>query len=883
MTACSIIIPTLNESGNVGPLLFQVEEVTRRAKIDAEVIFVDDGSKDDTRETIGAYAGPLKVTLICRDHERGLASAVVAGAKVAANDLVVVMDADLSHSPEMIPALLKPLKDKSADMTLGSRFVEGAEIPGLVFLRTLGSRLATAAARLFTSASDPLTGFFAVNRRALAATDVTGSGFKIALEVLAVNPDFTVKEIPIIFHDRNSGSSKMSRAVVSAYMAQLLRLAGNRAAENGLLYVALAGVMGGAIATILFFLLNMAGVGMLNSMLVSMMLAANAMWIALLPISRQQMTTSAVKGYIRFSAAMLLGYFLQIGVLYPLCGDDPNNLLALVTLFLIAVIILFTTLGVSIYQDYFSWQKHPLRLGTLITGYFILLRLVFLGGPELLREEAYYWNYSQHMDTGYLDHPPMVSVLIWLGTTLFGHNEFGVRIFTYLSWLITAFFSWRFTRLMFDRKAAVFAVLLLSTLPIFFSTGLISTPDAPLVACWSGALFFLYRALVQERAGSWYPAGILLGIGLASKYTIAFLGPAIVVFMLLDSRSRKWFIRPQPYLAAILAVLCFSPVIWWNYQHEWASFLFQSRDRIAASTEFSTHELFFSILALLTPTGFAAVIAVFVKRREIENGICSRESENHSTLLFCLCMALVPLSIFTFFSLTKEIKLNWTGPLWLAILPLIGHQMTQLRADKNGLFMQRAWLRTFVILGLIYGASFSYLTTGQPFGLQQKLHYPMNWDKVAVEVEQKVNAMSEKEGQRPLVVGTDLYRTTSQLAFYRYKNLPEKSRQMAVAETVGRHLFGRSALMYNYWYDPAKADSSNILVVSTDKTELDGKIYQKHCYEMDSISEEVVKDKGENIGQFYYRELRRYITPSQLQKEEQQRAAAMSENSIAEN
>ena len=158
-----------------------------------------------------------KLLRICRDHEKGLASAVVAGAKAAANDLVVVMDADLSHSPEVIPALLKPLQDKSADMTLGSRFIEGAEIPGLPFTRTIGSRIATAAARFFTSASDPLTGFFAVDRRTLAATDITGTGFKIALEVLAANPHFTAKEIPTIFHDRNSGSSKMSRAVVSSY------------------------------------------------------------------------------------------------------------------------------------------------------------------------------------------------------------------------------------------------------------------------------------------------------------------------------------------------------------------------------------------------------------------------------------------------------------------------------------------------------------------------------------------------------------------------------------------------------------------------------------------------------------------------------------------
>ncbi len=89
-----------------------------------------------------------------------------------------------------------------------------------------------------------------------------------------------------------------------------------------------------------------------------------------------------------------------------------------------------------------------------VVAYVLVLRLLFLGLADLLPEEAYYWNYAQHLDIAYLDHPPMVAWLIWAGTSVFGDNELGVRIGAYLGWFATAYFSFRLANNLFGKSAA---------------------------------------------------------------------------------------------------------------------------------------------------------------------------------------------------------------------------------------------------------------------------------------------------------------------------------------------------------------------------------------------------------------------------------------------
>ena len=115
-------------------------------------------------------------------------------------------------------------------------------------------------------------------------------------------------------------------------------------------------------------------------------------------------------------------------------------------------------------------------------------------------------------------------------------------------------------------------------------------------------LYFLHRALVGNDGRAWYGVGIALGLGLLSKYTIATLGPAALAFCILDRRARGWFLRPEPYLAVLIAVILFAPVVYWNYANDWASFRFQGGERFGDDTQFSLHYMLRNILLVATPS-----------------------------------------------------------------------------------------------------------------------------------------------------------------------------------------------------------------------------------------------------------------------------------------
>jgi dolichol-phosphate mannosyltransferase len=227
MLDVSIIIPTYCEAENLAVLVPRIQAVTRAAGLESEIIIVDDNSPDATREVVETLQCSPQVRLIVREHERGLASAVVAGMAQAAGRVLLVMDADLSHPPGRIPALVQALDDAEVDFVIGSRYVAGGEtFQGWGLYRTLNSRCATWLARPLTAAKDPLAGFFALRRCAFdAARDrLDPIGYKIGLELLVKCGCRRVVEVPIVFHDRLHGASKLSLREQLNYLRHVGRL-----------------------------------------------------------------------------------------------------------------------------------------------------------------------------------------------------------------------------------------------------------------------------------------------------------------------------------------------------------------------------------------------------------------------------------------------------------------------------------------------------------------------------------------------------------------------------------------------------------------------------------------------------------------------------------
>jgi dolichol-phosphate mannosyltransferase len=490
-----------------------------------------------------------------------------------------------------------------------------------------------------------------------------------------------------------------------------------------------------------------------------------------------------------------------------------------------------------------------LALGVVVLAF--ALRLIYCGQVELLPEEAYYWNYSRHLDFGYLDHPPMVGWLIRMGTAAFGDTEFGVRLGALCCGAISTLFIYRLTRNLFGEPSGLVAVVLFQTLPFFFLTGMLMTPDAPLTAAWAAALYFFERALIGGRSAAWWGAGVCLGLGLQSKYTILLLGLSTFIFMLLDAPSRRWLRRGEPYGAALLAVAIFSPVIVWNAQHEWASFVFQTSRRLAESPRFALHKLIASALVLLTPTGLVAAAVLLVGRPPI--AVAPEGSEDkRRAWRFIQVSILVPLAVFAAFSLRHEVKLDWTGAPWVAVVPGLAfgivHSGDNLAKGLRG-WLRKAWPPTITVMLLIYGAGLYDLALGIP-GLGYSKHtelIPVGWRDLSTQINAIADDIGKAGASTPLIVGMDRYAIASELAFY----APDRAK--SVAETSSAHLFGQIGLMYERWFPLSKQRGRTLLLVAWSREDLAAEPVKAGVERLGPIEEGVLKRDNGVIRRYYYR------------------------------
>jgi dolichol-phosphate mannosyltransferase len=219
----SIVVPTLNEEENIVPL---VSQILASAVPFQEILFVDGNSTDATADSIRALTARYPIRLIEQNcAEAGLAGAIVAGARGAQGEILLVMDADLSHPPERIKDLLTPLFAGAADMVVGSRYVEGGSTPGWPLWRRIVSRGGAALAYPLTGVHDSMGGFFAIARSRLLELAPQTSGFKIVFEaIVRGNGTLRVREIPIAFRERLHGKSKMSFGIALRFFLRWLHL-----------------------------------------------------------------------------------------------------------------------------------------------------------------------------------------------------------------------------------------------------------------------------------------------------------------------------------------------------------------------------------------------------------------------------------------------------------------------------------------------------------------------------------------------------------------------------------------------------------------------------------------------------------------------------------
>ncbi len=227
----SIIIPTYNESQNIINILKSIKENLPK-NILAQTIVVDDNSPDGTGKIVEDYLKNLKkmtdytIEIIHRKAKDGLGSAIMKGIQQAKGDMIVVMDSDFSHPPQIIPKLIESIKKYQYDIAVASRYIKGGKIQGWSIKRKMMSKFENLIAKkgLGIDTKDPMSGFFAFKRNIIKELNIDAIGYKILLEILVKTKGVNIKEIPYTFQDRELGSSKLDMKTITDYYKSVWKL-----------------------------------------------------------------------------------------------------------------------------------------------------------------------------------------------------------------------------------------------------------------------------------------------------------------------------------------------------------------------------------------------------------------------------------------------------------------------------------------------------------------------------------------------------------------------------------------------------------------------------------------------------------------------------------
>ena len=294
----------------------------------------------------------------------------------------------------------------------------------------------------------------------------------------------------------------------------------------------------------------------------------------------------------------------------------------------------------------------------------IRLAVTCLMGP--MPQDAYYDFYAQHLDLSYYDHPPMIAYLLRLFTGLFGKKVFVLKLADTLVTMITLVSFYQLAKkFLSGNKAVLSALLLLSTLMISILS-LVSTPDVPLMLCWTLSLNFIHEALFRKKNIYWIWAGIFTGLSFDSKYTAVFLIIGLLGFLIISKPYRRYIHSPWLFLYFLFFAVIIFPVVLWNVQNAFASFKFQSEGRAQEGIHIDVRG-FAGVIghqsAILLPILFFSLV-YFIYRISRKYGI--RFARIPTDQLFLLCF-FIPLFLgFFLLSFIYWVKLNWMMPAYIS-------------------------------------------------------------------------------------------------------------------------------------------------------------------------------------------------------------------------
>ncbi len=436
-----------------------------------------------------------------------------------------------------------------------------------------------------------------------------------------------------------------------------------------------------------------------------------------------------------------------------------------------------------------------LAVALVVIAAMTAVRVVYACLIDLRTDEAYYWTWSKEHVASFLDHPPAVAWFISLGTAIFGDTNFGVRFAGLLAMAISqVLLADIVRRITHDTRAIVIAILMPEAALYY---GLLMAKVAPDVALIPFALALIWALVRLWESGDprwWLAAGAFAGFSLLAKFTAIMLLPAVVAFMLVPDWRGRWLKSPYPWLAALIAIVVFLPVLIWNAEHDWASFRFQL---VRATT---VHPL--SLLTVGDFLGLQFGLVGIILLPVVLSAVVMTAWRGYRTrepiAILLSTSVLVPFLYFLWKSLTIRIGDTWPMFFWPIGFAAAAINLSMLAKEGWSARMVRsslAWTRAAIVSGiaivvlvfLYYVASpWNFLRASDPNGSEA------GFDALAARVE----ADMEKVGAT-WIAATD-YRTYAMLRWH-LKGVPvvqinERKRFLGFADPGMKLIEGHTGL-----------------------------------------------------------------------------------------
>ncbi|MES2856438.1 MAG: glycosyltransferase family 39 protein [Bdellovibrionota bacterium] len=413
------------------------------------------------------------------------------------------------------------------------------------------------------------------------------------------------------------------------------------------------------------------------------------------------------------------------------------------------------------------------KVALAIAVFMTIIRFLFSGLVGLGDDEAYYWDWSRNLSLSYYDHPGMVGWLIRLSTEIFGQNPFAVRFFGLVCSAIAAVCLFKLSEEIFDRRTAWLTLLIYSLAPILSIGGILMVPDAPMAAAWMGFTYLLWKIWSEPITSLrlWLIAGVVLGFGLLSKYTIILCALSGVALFLFSNRITE-FKRPRIYLAILIAAVLCLPIILWNVQYDWPSLKFHLKERQSGGGGANYNrwiQFFVSQAVALGPVLFVACVSALV--------VAFRRFMNPKWRFIALVSS-PPLLIFTAQALFAEFKPHWPAPSYPLLFIGVSVLYFEWRDRKAKSFTRKTLVAFtafyFVLLnGLFYTAGLMPIIPKLARSFAPQADWdpkfdPTNdlygWPEVVAEVN-KIRDSEEAAGLGRPFLSSSRYQLVSQIAF----------------------------------------------------------------------------------------------------------------------